>query len=125
SRLHQSQAKNLITNQKLQKTKIDRFVAVVAKHKNVSGAGSGFRILHGCLQPLSPAQQPPDTRNQDGEFKGLCQIVISAGFETAQHVVWWTRGGQHKSRNELPALSKLRHHEETILPREHDIQNQS
>src|ERR1035441_2453699 len=47
-------------------------------------------------QPLAAAQQSADTRDQDGQFEGLRQVIVGARFET--------RSEEHTSE-----LQSLRH----------------
>src|SRR5581483_8751192 len=55
-RLHQREWENLVSNSKLRKIKIERFVSFFTKDENMFWLTGRHRAVHGCLHPLSPAQ---------------------------------------------------------------------
>src|SRR5579871_199446 len=119
-RFHQGQRKYLVAHVQLQQVEMDRLFS-----EAIGPLRFGWRRSVGnrCAEPLAPAQQSPDARNQNCQFERLGQVIVGSRRKALQHVFGMIARRQHQGRNELPALPELRHHRKSVLARQHHVQH--
>src|ERR1017187_8860538 len=117
---HQGERKDLLAHAQLEQVELHRFFA---ERKGIIGGRSGGGVVERSLQPLTPAQQAADAGDEDGEFKGLGQVIVGSGGKAAQDIFGMAARGEHQGWNELTGLTQLGHYREAVDAGQHDIED--
>ncbi len=87
----------------------------------VADHGSARRA--GVFHPNGAPQQALQAGDQNGQLKGLWQVIVRARREPLEHIFRTPAGGQHQNRHIIFLLAQQGRDIKAALAREHDVEN--